>query len=277
MDGGSLPGTGTAAALRTAGRGALRFLLTAIAGVGTAVVVAGLALWKLLSWTGPDPTDTVGFGRYLLVAALWAVGMGLTGLFGAQLRRSRGTGSGLAWLAWCDLGLVLAFLWPLQVLAVAGLCAVRAGGRGQARAKAGAGAGARWLGGCAALAGVCLSAAGSAWGVTGYEAEQPWTAADPAGRAVTGTWTGPGGETLTLQADGRFRATVPTAAGKHPPEHWYGGEGRWRLTDTVDLGRTLTLAFASGGEDDLVVYGALSPSTICRPVAEEWCQTALHR
>ncbi|MFI8458119.1 hypothetical protein [Kitasatospora sp. NPDC085464] len=266
------PGTGTAAWAR-AGQRTARFLLTAFAGAGIALLLLGLGLAWLVDWSGPNPTDTGGFGHYLLVSALWAVGAGVAGLVGAQLRPSRGEGSDLAWLAWCDLGLVLALLWPLQVLAVAAVVGfaavtgVRAGGR------------ARWLRGCGALAGACLSVAGAVWGVTGYEAEQPWTSGDPAGRAVVGTWSGPNGETLALAADGTFRATAATtatAARYSLTEPWYQGEGRWKLTDMVGPGRTLTLTFASG-TDDLVVYGALTPSTLCRPYAEEWCDAALHR
>ncbi|MFD8749557.1 hypothetical protein ACFV0O_01020 [Kitasatospora sp. NPDC059577] len=245
----------------TAALASLRFLLTAFAAVGVSVIVLGALLWALLSWNGPDPTDTDGFGRYLQVAAVWAAGAGIVGLCGAQVRRDVGERSGTAWLAWCDLGMVLALLWPLQVVAVAVLFVVRTAGR------------ARWLRGCAASAGVCLAAVGSAWGVTGYAAEQPWTSDGPADRAVVGTWNGPAGETLVLRADGGFRSTAGAGAGYD----WSTGEGRWRLTDMLDPGATLTLDFAAGGSDELVVYGALSPSTLCQPLAEEWCRTSLHR
>ncbi|MER7582116.1 hypothetical protein [Kitasatospora sp. NPDC097691] len=267
-----VPGTGTTAWAR-AGRGAQRFLLTAFAVAGIAVVVAAVALSALVDWSGPNPTDTGDFGPYLRFSALWAVGAGVVGLVGAEVRRSRSEESGLAWLAWCDLGLLLALLWPLQALAIAAVATFgavagsRAGGR------------ARWLRGCAAPAAVCLAVAGAAWGVTGYEAEQPWTSADPADRAVVGTWSGPNGETLTLAADGGFRvtaATTATEARDSLASPWYPGEGRWRLTDMVGPGQTLTLTFASG-TDNLVVYGALTPSTLCRPFAEEWCSAALHR
>ncbi|MGA5822439.1 hypothetical protein ACPC54_31810 [Kitasatospora sp. NPDC094028] len=245
--------------------GTLLFVCRAFACLGIVGVLLWCAVRALFDWNGPQPADAAGFDLYVDVALAWAVGMALTGLGGAAARQDRGKPASLAWLAWCDLGMLLAFLWPLQALAAAVVFAVKARGR------------APWLRGGAALAGAALLAAGATWGFACYRADQRWAPSDPSDQALVGTWTGVGGRVLELQSDGRYRTNF---IGEDPHRIWYTRppvylSGHWTRTGASEHGQGQSIVL--NGTETMDVYGASSPSMLCEPEEQDPCHLAMQR
>lgn len=250
--------------MRTA-LGALRVIGWAIACSGIAGVLLWCAVQTLFDWSGPQPADAAGFDLYVDVALAWAVGIAVTGLVGSAARLGGGKGNSLAWLAWCDLGMLLAFLWPVQALAVAFLFSVQARGR------------ARWQRGGVALAGAGLLAAGVAWGVNCYLATLRWAPRDPSDQALVGTWTGVGGRVLELQSDGQYRTNF---VGEDPNRIWDRRppvylSGHWTRIETS--GQSWGQSIVLNGVETMDVYGASSPSMLCEPEEQDPCYFSMQR
>jgi len=234
-------------------RGTLLFLGAVVACLGI-VAVLGWTNLRLVDVEGPQPADAAGFDRYLDVTLLWAVGAAVTGLVGAARAAGRRKRNSLAWLAWCDLAMLLAFLWPLQ----APVLALRFARKARERA--------RWQRVGAALAGSALLAAGAAWGFACYRADQRWAPPAPSDRALLGTWTGVDGRVLELRPDGEYRTNF---IGEDPSRIWSARpaaylSGHWTLRETSDHGRGQSIVL--NGSTTMDVYGASSPSMLCEPV-----------
>ncbi|MFF0292285.1 hypothetical protein ACFYST_03115 [Kitasatospora sp. NPDC004614] len=246
-------------------RGILLFAFGAFACLG----IAGVLLWgaaeALFDRSGPQPADAAGFGLYVDIAMAWAVGTAVTGLVGATNRSVRGSGNSLAWLAWCDLAMLLAFLWPLQALIVAVLFAVKARERAQ------------WQRAAAALAGATLLATGASWGFACYQAEQRWTPSNPSDQALVGTWTGIGGRVLELQPDGQYRTNF---IGEDPARVWETRppvylSGHWTRTGTSGHGQGQSIVL--NDSETMDVYGGSSPSMLCEPQELDPCYFSMQR
>ncbi|MFJ5921510.1 hypothetical protein ACIQF6_02760 [Kitasatospora sp. NPDC092948] len=243
----------TKSVLARSARGTALFGCGVLACLGI-VVVLGWGLLRLVDGSGPQPADAAGFDRYLDVTTAWAVGAALTGLVGAGLAPLRGGHSSLAWLARCDLAMLLAFLWPLQALLVALSFALKARERAQ------------WQRVGAALAGAALLTTGVTWGLACYRAEQRWAPPAPSDRALVGTWTGVDGRVLELRPDGQYRTNF---IGEDPNRIWSSRppaylSGHWTLKETSDNGRGQSIVLNDSTTMD--VYGASSPSMLCEPV-----------
>lgn len=248
--------------------------------LGVWVLVALVALFfAVFDWPAPGPGPEqwgfFGLDHYLELSAAWAIGVGILGLARGYGRRPDGRRRSVRWLAWCDLGLLLAILWPVQAAVAGTVFAVRA------RSRAG------WLRAGVALAGAGVLLAGTAWGVTGYQAAQQWTPARARSAALVGTWTSSDGGQLVLRANGEFTATnLPN----RDPLPLANATGIWVLAQNGGPYPTLTLhpsgasgassaSGAPGGSSvDLDVFGGSSPSTLCASVDHRQpCGVTLHR
>jgi hypothetical protein len=269
---GSNAGGSTQELARPWGSNALRVVLAALGGLGIFCILAWAAFWAVFDLNGPDPRDTSGFELYLDVAQAWAVGVGLLGICRVYGRRWTIGGSPVAWLFWCDLGLLFAALWPVQALIGAVLYARRARRRS------------RRLRALAALAGVGVLFGGGAWAVTAYAAEQPWLPAHVTTSPFLGTWKGPDGATLVIRQGGVFLATgfAQNGVDGYWPQQLIG-RGSWTLSHESGS-QTLTLTPVPPDGDvehnaTLDIYGRFSPSTLCLalPGPYDPCVLALHR
>jgi hypothetical protein len=225
--------------------------------------IAGILMWcalrALFFLNGPQPADAAAFGLYVDVALAWAVGAAVTALVGSTTGPGPGRSNSPAWAAWCDLGMLLAFLWPLQAAVVALLLHGRA----------------RWQRGGAALAGAALLVAGATWGLACYRAARPWAPRDPSDRALVGTWTGIDGRVLELLPDGRYRTNF---VGEDPYRIWETRppvylSGQWTRTGASGGGQSIVL----NGSETMDVYGASSPSMLCEPEEQDPCYLSLQR
>ncbi|MEU9046212.1 MULTISPECIES: hypothetical protein [unclassified Kitasatospora] len=245
--------------------GMLLFACRAFACLGIVGVLLWCAVRALFDWSGPQPADAAGFDLYVDVALAWAVGMAVAGLVGPTVRPGRGKANSLVWLVWCDLGMLLAFLWPLQALIVAFRFAVTARGR------------ARWQRGGAVLAGSALLATGATWGLACYQAGQRWAPPDPSDQALVGTWSGAGGRVLELLPDGRYRTNfigeAPYRISETRPPVYLSGH--WTRTGTAGHGQEQSIVL--NGSETMDVYGASSPSMLCEPEEQDPCYLSMQR
>jgi hypothetical protein len=250
----------------------LQAVLAGLGGLGVLCILAWAAFWAVFDLNGPDPRDSGGFEMYLDVAQVWAVGIVVLGTCRAYGRRWSGIGTPTTWLFWCDLGLLLAALWPIQALIGAILYARYARRRRW------------WLRGVAALAGGALMLGGGAWAFTGYEAEQPWRPAPDTDVSFLGTWKTADGATIEIRPGGVFLAAGFTQSG---PDGWWPSQlantrGSWTLSHE-DGYLTLTLRPVPPDGDaehnaTLDIYGRFAPSTLCLDDGfYDPCDLGLHR
>ncbi|MDH6109769.1 hypothetical protein P3T36_005430 [Kitasatospora sp. MAP12-15] len=255
----------------------LRYLRAALAAfglLGCAVALVATGLFELFNWSGPDQSDTAGLDHYVEISIAWVVGIAILGVSQAYQRRPDGRRRSVQWVIWCDLGLLLAFLWPAQIMIAACAFAIHARSRA-------------WrVRGGVALAGVGVLLAGAWWVVTGYEAEQPWLPAhaNSADSAVVGTWTGTDGGQIELHADGEFRSSNLPYLGPNGPwtPQFTNTTGEWKLgRDGEWPYETLWLTAASGAPTDsleLDVFGGPTAATLCVTLDHvERCNDGFHR
>ena len=224
--------------------------------VGVALLLA--ALTEAFPWE--DPADTGYYRLYLYASNWWAILAGISGLAHVGVRRRDRRWARSVWiLAVCDLGMLLAVLWPLQLLFGGVVFAVR--GRPWR--------GRPWWHGAAALAGTGAAVAGTLWGYTGYEADQPWRGA-PSNLVFTGIWRSGDGGTLRLDRDGRFTTHEADPNGVAPgdwPEKLTNAEGTWAVSVGSEGGLQIDLIPAGEGLDDadrvhMWFAGARVPSSL---------------
>ncbi len=236
-------------------RGAVWFVLSAIACLGIAAILLWSVLWRVIDWSVPQPADA-RYDLYLNLGLAWAVAMAVAGLVGSSAQTSREDGKPLTWLAGCVLGMLLAFVWPLQALVIALLFTAKARNWTQ------------WQRGAAALTGVVVLAAGAMWGNDYYEDGRRWAPNNPSATALIGTWTGASGRVLELQPDGQFLTNFigesPYQDQSSRPPVYLAGE--WSLTETSVWGRGQAIVVNGGVTFD--VYGGSSPTMLCQPEDE---------
>lgn len=242
----------------------------------------GLLGWLLLGVLGhfgdQAATDTGGLGLYLDTAAAWALlaaGVGIRQAYAP----GQAADQAVNWLALAFAGVLLAIAWPVQ----AGIVAVTLGVGARSRA--------RWPRWAVALAGIPILVGGAAWGVGGYQAEQPWQSGGHADSAFLGSWTGAAAGRLELDADGRFTADGFAENGYWPPL-LAQANGVWQLVDGPGGAAYLVLVPPGGSADGTVrlsdgtgddsavlgLYGHGSPSSLCLTVGlDQPCALALHR
>ena len=256
-----LPPMNPSRAFRPAKALLVAFTLAAIVGL----LVLSL-LRHLLDGLGdsPDPTDVYGYGIYLDVATFWASAFGVLGICSVTLRRWRDRPTTLRDLALCDLALVLALLWPLQLALAAVVFASRSG-----RSRL------RW----ATLAvGIACFLGGTTWGAAAYEKGHPWTARGGNTGPLLGDWYDAQGGRLSLLPDGEYTA-VFTGTSEGPDSMWpwtaHRATGHWSLTVSPRGGTAVSLG---DGGVQFDAYGALSLSRLCLEYGlEQPCDLALHR
>ncbi|KQV16661.1 hypothetical protein ASC99_28250 [Kitasatospora sp. Root107] len=171
--------------------------------------VVGILVWTLIALAYILPTGTprfpqqLGWDYYLLASALWGLGIGSTGLFLILRRQRPHFADPVILLLFCDIGMVLALIWPAQALVLAVACAARAG-KQRPRYRLGA-----------LVAGLLLLAGGCQWGAAARAGQELHSPRKVSATALQGTWhnvTGRG--RLELGADGRFTADdIPAALG----------------------------------------------------------------
>jgi len=228
------------------------------------VLLTGVALLlavatEFLLWV-QDPADTGHYGLYLHTSNWWAVVLGLSGILCVWLRRRERRWGRSVWiLIACDLGMLLAVLWPVQLL-LGGVAFAARGVPWRGR---------RWWHGAVALAGAGAAVAGSLWGYTGYEADQPWRGT-PTNLVFTGIWRSGDGGTLRLDRDGRF-----TTHGADPmgvavgdwPDRLTNAEGTWAVGIGAEGNLLIDLTPTGDGLDGadpvhLWLAGARVPSSL---------------
>ena len=243
-----------------------------LAAFTVAAVVGVLALRLAIHFLdglddGPDPRYAYGYSFYLDVATLWALALGVLGICSLTLQRWKHRPTALRDLALCDLALVLALLWPIQLLLAAAAFASRTRQRRR-----------RWS---TLTVGVVLFLGGTTWGAVAYERGHPWTAGGGNTGPLMGDWHDAQGGVLSLRPGGEFTATSPGSDAMWPwdPQRV---TGHWALTTSPREGAALSLVPSeASGEDDSVqfdAYGILSPSSLCLEYGlEQPCDLALHR
>ena len=240
----------------------VRILLAAFALAAVVAVLALLALSHLLAVfnDGPDFSDPYGYGVYRYVAAFWALAFGVLGLCTVLVGRWRQRPTAVRDLALCDLALVLALLWPVQIVVAAWLFVFRSG-RSRLRWATLAIGGAVFLG-------------GTTWGAVAYETDHAWTANGGNAGPLLGNWHDSEGGRLSLLPDGEYTAESNPSDGLWP---WDPRRttGHWTLTTSPWDGAALSL---DGGSVQFDPYGVLSPSGLCLDYGlDQPCDLALRR
>jgi hypothetical protein len=232
----------------------------------TLVAIVGLVVLSLLNrlldglGESPDPKDVYGYGVYLDIATLWALAFGVLGICSVALRPWRHRPTAVRDLALCDLALVLAVLWPLQ-LAVAAVVFASRSHRSRLR----------WA---TVAIGVAFFLGGTTWGAVAYEKGHPWTANGGNVHPLLGNWHDSEGGRLSLLPSGEYIAEADPSDGLWP---WDAQRitGHWTLTTSPRGGTAVSL---EGGTIQFDAYGALSPSRLCLEYGlEQPCDLALHR
>ena len=209
--------------------------LTIVAALGVLVSAALLALFISQSDPTPSPNTLpgqTGWSLYQAAAALWSIGIGVTGICLTYRPHPRGSWRAnlISLLVVCILGMLFAIAWPLQILILAfespqWQCVRR---RGRLRH-------------VLPLAFAPLLIAGTVLGVVGYRAHRLDTPSAPSTASITGTWRlGAPYGSLTLNPNGSFTATaVPEEllGGNLPGTQPGSAYGTWNLgsDDSVNL------------------------------------------
>ncbi len=243
---------------------------------------AGILVWALVALAYILPTGTprfpqqLGWDYYVLASALWGVGIGATGIFLILRRQRPHFAAPVILLLFCDIGVVLAPVWPVQALVLAVACAARAG-KQRPRYRLGA-----------LVVGLLLLAGGCVWGTAARAGQELHSPGKVSATALHGSWhnvTGRG--RLELGADGHFTADdIPaTPDWGHPGSARISAAGTWAFTiDKADPVVTLTIApdASTPGQSavarlDVEAYGSFLVLCRWQNDADEACNSGFHR
>ena len=225
-----------------------------------------------------------GWDFYLVVGAVWSVGIGIFGLYWGARATTRfgGTGSS-ARVGWCLAGVWLGYFWPVPVTAAAVAFAVwprRLARKDQIWPKpADPNARRRLIAArivAVALA-VPVAVAGSVWGLRAHAAKLHQVSG-ASGSAVVGDWRA-GGMTITLRSDGTYSASDLTAADFDYNMLFPPGTGQWDLTDSgTDRLDSVELRPSQDRLLALSLYQASSIDYLCAQAdPDNPCDIVFHR